>query len=1116
MTDRAAQVEALSHEAARLPEAKRADWLDEACGDDADLRAAVEQVLAELEAEQGGDEDDIRSRATVQTPRPPIVIKQANLPKSIGQFSVRRLIGTGGMGAVYEAMQENPRRKVAVKVMKRGITSDSAQRRFHLEAQLLGRLHHPGIAQIYEAGTWDDGTGGVPFFAMEYIAGAKELIQYADDKGLDVKQKMELFADICDAVHHGHQKGIIHRDLKPGNILIDRGGNPKVIDFGVARSTDSDLAITTQHTDVGALIGTLQYMSPEQCEADPDIIDTRSDVYSLGVMLYELLSGKSPYDLGSMAIYDAAKVVREQPATRLSVVSPVFRGDLETIVSKAMAKDPDYRYQSCIELKQDLERYGRGEPISARPLSLSYQMSLLIRRNKPAVVAAGVVAGVLVVATVLSIVLAVRASSAEVRAVHAQALSEAQLENARVGQAFQRDILAMSSPRNAQGRTLSTQHILIEAAAGIDERFDGLPELAAETRLMVGELMFELQMFDEADRQLTKCITALEVLEGKDDPRVIQAMAALSRLWSEQGRANEADTVSAEALTRAERVLPADDPVRIEAQWSRVLTLEMLTRYDEAVVLSEAYLDAARRRYGKRHEMTIEGQSVHGRMLLNVGALHQEADVQQRMQSEGYALVQTAADVGEAELGAGHPVTLQAVATIAFIDWARTWTELAAAEGQDDTDQAQQQMDDAEQHLSEVIAAVQRVLGEDHTFVLDVLHQHGRMLVIWGIFSGSDADLIARGDALLERSHAGYLRRVGPDHPLTHAVEVDRSQARLHLTGQAMGVDALRTAYDRLVEIHHDDHHEVIRARALLAMALLEEEQLEQGEPLMRQTVATISAMLGPLHSETIGLRMMLAKALIQVGQIERGLAEGDAMLAESREGFDDGEVGHIRLWKAVGDRYGDADRHEVALSLYEEAADAAIEHLKPTSSTRANVLAAYVKALLEQEQPEEALVRIDDAIAGYAQREDAEADLANLLQLFRLDALFQLDRGEEAQAAFTELLHARRDPIETLSLVDMAVNTVSAALVDDMGAVIVSVAESARDTFEPDNNKALVWRDAVIARLHNARGDLAKAVQWQERAVEVADRVQLDKARETLEKYQTALAASDVSEAGP
>ena len=307
------------------------------------MLARVEAVLAELEdasAAKGSHEGGLRDQATVMTPTPSVAMKQANLPPEIGQFSVRRLIGTGGMGAVYEAMQDNPRRKVAIKVMKRGITSASAQRRFHLEAQLLGRLHHPGIAQIYEAGTWDDGTGGVPFFAMEYIAGAKELTQYASDKSLDTTQKLELFASICDAVHHGHQKGIIHRDLKPGNVLVDRAGNPKVIDFGVARSTDSDLAVTTQQTDVGALIGTLQYMSPEQCEADPDIIDTRSDVYSLGVMLYELLSGKSPYDLGSMAIYDAAKVVREQPATRLSVVSPLLKGDLETIVSKAMAKDP--------------------------------------------------------------------------------------------------------------------------------------------------------------------------------------------------------------------------------------------------------------------------------------------------------------------------------------------------------------------------------------------------------------------------------------------------------------------------------------------------------------------------------------------------------------------------------------------------------------------------------------------------------------------------------------------------------------------------------------------------------------------------------------------------------
>ncbi|MHC4997163.1 MAG: serine/threonine protein kinase, partial [Planctomycetota bacterium] len=213
----------------------------------------------------------------------------ARMPKQIGRFHLKKLIATGGMGAVYQATQENPRRTVAIKLMKSGVASSSALRRFEYESQLLARLRHPGIAEVYEAGTHEAHDGAVPYFVMEYIAGAKRITDYVRDKKLSTRERLRLFVEVCFAVHHGHTKGIIHRDLKPDNILVDSHGRIKIIDFGVARATDSDLAVTTLQTDIGQLIGTVQYMSPEQVEADPDDLDTRSDVYSLGVVLYELL-----------------------------------------------------------------------------------------------------------------------------------------------------------------------------------------------------------------------------------------------------------------------------------------------------------------------------------------------------------------------------------------------------------------------------------------------------------------------------------------------------------------------------------------------------------------------------------------------------------------------------------------------------------------------------------------------------------------------------------------------------------------------------------------------------------------------------------------------------------
>jgi WD40 repeat protein/serine/threonine protein kinase len=308
----------------------------------------------------------------------------------IGHYQVKRLIGAGGMGRVYEAQQENPRRTVAIKLMGKGVASASALRRFEFEAQVLARLKHPGIAQIYEAGSFDDGTGGLPWFAMEYISNAKPITEYARDAKLGTRERMRLFKQACEAVAHGHQRGVIHRDLKPTNILVDGGGQVKVIDFGVARTTDSDMVVNTLQTDVGQLVGTVQYMSPEQFDADPHDLDIRSDVYALGVVMYELLSGRLPYDLRKKAIHEAARVVREEDPARLSTISPTLRGDLEVIVAKAMAKERGQRYASASALSDDIGRYLDQEPITARAPGVLETMRRFGKRHR--VVSAAILA----------------------------------------------------------------------------------------------------------------------------------------------------------------------------------------------------------------------------------------------------------------------------------------------------------------------------------------------------------------------------------------------------------------------------------------------------------------------------------------------------------------------------------------------------------------------------------------------------------------------------------------------------------------------------------------------------------------------------------------------------
>jgi serine/threonine protein kinase len=336
----------------------------------ADERPASHDPEDETETTAPRDEPSGTSWApTPPSGTPPL---PAWVPRRLGQYTLRRQIGAGGMATVFEAVQEQPRRTVAVKIMQRGVASKSSLRRFEYEAQLLARLRHPNIAQVYEASTHMDGDEAIPFFVMEYIPNARRITEYARKRELTVREKVHLFARVCDAVHHGHQRGIIHRDLKPGNIMVDSNGDPKVIDFGVARATDSDLAVTTLQTDIGQLVGTVQYMSPEQCEADPNDLDTRSDVYALGVVLYELLCERLPYELPAGNIIRATQIVREQPPTPPSSLMPRLRGDLELIVLKALQKNREDRYQTAHELQQDLERYLRDEPITAQPPTLLY------------------------------------------------------------------------------------------------------------------------------------------------------------------------------------------------------------------------------------------------------------------------------------------------------------------------------------------------------------------------------------------------------------------------------------------------------------------------------------------------------------------------------------------------------------------------------------------------------------------------------------------------------------------------------------------------------------------------------------------------------------------------
>jgi len=578
--DHGQQVRSLFDEAIERPTPERGVFLDREAPNDPALRAEVQSLL---DAYQQA-EDFLEPPGTPIAPRDEA--PATGFPV-IANYRIVRLLGEGGMGVVYEAEQEHPRRRVAVKVIRKGqLTDRRALRLFEREIQTLARLTHPGIASVHEAGHT---AGGAPFFAMELVSGVPvdEYVQRLQPSRSD---GLRLFQRICHAVHYAHCRAVIHRDLKPSNILVDEAGNAKILDFGLAKLTDSDVAATTSETDYGRIQGTLPYMSPEQVRGDPQEIDLLTDVYALGVMLYELLTSQRPYDTRGHALPETVRSICETSPRRPRTINPTLPKDLETIVLKAMEKDRTRRYQSAAECAADIERFLSGQPVLARMPSTLYQLRKLISRHR---VSAGLLAILLVSLGLFAGWMTVMYRGAErLRVTAESALGREQKERERAEAAehearmaansaeqisrFLQDMLSSIDPAIAQGRdTTLLRQLLEQASERVEKELAEEPQVQAAVRRTIGWTYSNLGILDKAEDQLR---AALEIQRGAFEdphPETARILHRLAAVLSAQARYEESATLFEDALLAMETLFGEGSSEYVEAladyAWLRIL-----------------------------------------------------------------------------------------------------------------------------------------------------------------------------------------------------------------------------------------------------------------------------------------------------------------------------------------------------------------------------------------------------------------------------------------------------------------------------------------------------------------------------------------------------------------
>ncbi len=684
--------------------------------------------------------------------------------EAIGPYRLLEKIGEGGMGEVWLAEQVQPiHRQVALKVIKAGMDTAQVVARFEAERQALALMDHPAIARVFDAGATPQGR---PYFVMEYVRG-ETITGYATRHILTVLERIDLFLVVCEGIQHAHQKGIIHRDLKPSNVLVtvrDDRPMPKVIDFGVAKATTQVLTDRTLHTEIGALIGTPEYMSPEQAEMGSLDIDTRTDVYSLGVMLYELLTGTLPFEpkaLREQGLDKLRQTIREvdppRPSTRVTTscgsaalvlashggasrLARQLRGDLDSITMKALEKERTRRYGSVSDLAADLRRHLDDVPVLASPPSATYRVGKFVRRHHAGVAAGGALVLLLVVFAAVMAVQASRIARARDRASQ-EAATAAQVSDFLVG------LFKVSDPSEARGSTLTAREILAKGVQQLDSLRDQ-PAVQARLQATIGSVDTELGLYRDAQPLLETALQTRRGVLGQDHPDTLASAHALANLYWYQGKYREAEPLYRDIVERRTRLLGADHPDTLRANYDLASLYSKQQRWKEFDRLTGDTLARQRRVLGDNHPDT----------LASLGNLETSYFARGWYQ-EALPVAMEELESERRIFGEDHPYALTDLHNLATIY------------------DALGRYDEAEPLYLKAVEGRRRVLGAEHPGTAKTLYRLASMYMKQQRYHEAESAFLA--------AYLGYAKSVGGENPETQGVV--RSLAEMYVaTGQAI------------------------------------------------------------------------------------------------------------------------------------------------------------------------------------------------------------------------------------------------------------------------------------------------------------------------------------------